>query len=255
MPPTAVIFDLDDTLIVEQSFAMASLRGALGEVPGIDPVASEPVALEAIRSVWRQGPDHALCLELGIASWEGLWATFEGNHESLAGLSSWAPTYQVRAWEAAVNALGVDDPGLAVLAAERFRAAQRRGHPDIDGAHGTLERIAGSHPTGLLTNGSSDLQRLKLEQAGLEHAFDAVVISGEVGTGKPDPAVFREVLDRLGARPEDSVMVGDSWERDVEGALELGMSVFWIAAGRPAPAEHPRVTVVETVNDVADRID
>ncbi|MGA2835100.1 MAG: HAD family hydrolase [Acidimicrobiales bacterium] len=250
MARAAVIFDLDDTLIVEQDFAMASLREALGEVPGVDPVASEPVALEAIRGVWRQGPEYAVCLELGIASWEGLWATFEGNHESLAELASWAPTYRHRAWEAAVNTLGVDDPTVAAVAAERFRAAQRRGHPDIDGARVTLERIAGSHPVGLLTNGSSDLQRLKLEQAGLEHAFDDVVVSGEVGRGKPDPAVFVDLLDRLGARPEHSVMVGDSWERDVEGALGVGMSVVWIAAGRSAPRGHPRVTVVETVNDL-----
>ncbi len=251
MPPAAVIFDLDDTLIVEQAFAMASLREALGELPGVDPVASEPVALEAIRSVWRQGPDHGICLELGIASWEGLWATFEGNHELLDGLHSWAPTYRARAWEAAVSALGVDDPDLASVAAERFLVAQRRGHPDIAGARETLERIAGNHPTGLLTNGSSDLQRLKLEQAGLERTFDAVVISGEAGRGKPEPAVFEMVLDRLGARSEHSAMVGDSWERDVEGALGVGMSVYWIAAGRPAPAEHPRVTVVETVSDLS----
>ena len=50
MPRRAVIFDLDDTLIVEQSFAMASLREAIAVFPGVDPVADEADALEAVRS-------------------------------------------------------------------------------------------------------------------------------------------------------------------------------------------------------------
>src|SRR5665213_1333892 len=90
MPTRAVVFDLDDTLIVEVSYAMASLREALGTLPGVDPVAAEQPALEAVRSVWTRGPDYERCVALGFASWEGLWSTFEGNHHSVAGLVEWA---------------------------------------------------------------------------------------------------------------------------------------------------------------------
>ena len=47
-------------------------------------------------------------------------------------------------------------------------------------------------------------------------------------------------------------MVGDSWERDVVGALAAGMTVVWIADGRPAPGTDPRVTVVDSVRDLDD---
>jgi hypothetical protein len=67
-----VLFDLDDTLIVEQGFAMASLRDALSVFPGVDPQRAAPAALEAIRTMWRSGPGYPTCLEVGIASWEGL---------------------------------------------------------------------------------------------------------------------------------------------------------------------------------------
>ena len=107
----------------------------------------------------------------------------------------------------------------------------------------------------LLTNGPSDLQRLKLEQAGLADAFDTVVVSGEAGVGKPDPAVFALVLDQLGAAPDRTVMVGDSWERDVVGALAAGMTAVWIADGRPAPGTDPRVTVVDSVRDLDGLLD
>ena len=250
MAGSAVIFDLDDTLIVEQSFAMASLREALGVFPGVDPVADEATALEAIRRVWWSGADHGLCLELGLASWEGLWSEFDGNHPSLDGLRAWAPTYREEAWTAVADVFGVVDTDLPAVAAGRFVDAQRRGHPPVPGAVAAVDLVATRHRVGLLTNGSSDLQRRKLDQAGLSDRFGVVAVSGETATGKPDPAAFTAVLERLGAGAEDSVMVGDSWERDVVGALVAGMSACWVSAGRPVPEVHPRVTVIGSVAEL-----
>ena len=167
MSRPAVIFDLDDTLIVEEAFAMASLRDALAVLPGVDPTAHAAEALESIRSVWRRGADFAVCVELGFASWEGLWSDFAGNHGVLARLHAWAPTYRAEAWAAVAGVFGVDDPALVDEAADRFEAAQRAGHPAIDGMRPALDAVSARYPVGLLTNGPSDIQRLKLAQAGL----------------------------------------------------------------------------------------
>ena len=231
---------------------MASLREALGALPGVDPVASEQTALEAVRSVWRTGGDYGRCVELGFASWEGLWATFEGNHHSVAGLVTWAPTYRTEAWRAVGDALGVDDPELLATAGRRFEDAQRRGHPIIEGMEDVVTEVGTRHPMGLITNGPSDIQRLKLEQAGLASTFAAEVISGELGVGKPQPEVFLGLLERLDAAPEASVMVGDSWERDVLGGLGAGMSAVWIADGRTPPADLSGVTVIDSVRELVD---
>ena len=255
MPTRAVVFDLDDTLIVEVSYAMASLREALGTLPGVDPVDAEQAALEAVRSVWTRGPDYERCVALGFASWEGLWSTFEGNHHSVAGLVEWAPTYRDEAWRAVGRVLGVDAPEALAQAAQRFEDAQRRGHPVIEGMHDAVAEVGARHPMGLITNGPSDIQHLKLEQAGLATTFAVEVVSGELGVGKPEPAVFLDLLDRLGATPEASIMVGDSWERDVEGALAAGMSAVWIADGRTPPDDRPRVTVVDSVVELVDLLD
>jgi putative hydrolase of the HAD superfamily len=255
MSRPAVIFDLDDTLIVEEAFAMASLRRALAVLPGIDPVADQERALESIRSVWRSGVDHPACLALGFASWEGLWSDFTGNHTMVDGLQTWAPTYRSAAWTAVATAFGIDAPELVGAAADRFEVAQRAGHPAIDGMSSALAAVSARYPVGLLTNGPSDIQRLKLDQAGLSDAFGVVVISGELGHGKPSPEGFRAALDPLGARPEDSVMVGDSWERDIVGALGVGMRAVWIADGRPVPESDPRVRVVDSVRELDDMLD
>ena len=126
----------------------------------------------------------------------------------------------------------IEDEILLDGAADTFEEAQRRGHPVIAGMQDVVAGVAARHPIGLITNGPSDIQRLKLEQSGLTGAFGCEVISGELGVGKPDPSVFHGVLEGLAAEPSASVMVGDSWERDVLGGLHAGMSAVWIAGGR-----------------------
>ena len=255
MTTRAVVFDLDDTLIIEVPYAMASLREALATLPGVDPDADEVAALEAIRSVWTSGADHPLCVALGFASWEGLWSSFEGNHPALDGLVAWAPTYRDLAWQAVGAVFGIEDQARLDDAAATFETAQRRGHPVIAGMHDVLDRVSARHPVGLITNGPSDIQRLKLAQSGLAGAFGWEVLSGELGRGKPEPDVFLGLLDGLGAEAGASVMVGDSWERDVLGGLGAGMSAVWIADGRTLPEHRTRVVAIDSVVELEGALD
>ena len=71
----------------------------------------------------------------------------------------------------------------------------------------------------------------RLVSLGLQHVFDAVVPFEDTRMRKPDPAPFREVLRRLGARPEESLMVGDWAERDVVGGRSLGMKTVFARYG------------------------
>ncbi|MHB1447503.1 MAG: HAD family hydrolase [Acidimicrobiales bacterium] len=244
----AVIFDLDDTLIEEEAVARASVRSTGSLIPGVDTDRAEDVILATARRIWRAGPYHRLAVELGIASWEGLWASFEGCHPSLDGLAAWAPSYRRQAWEAAVAELGRPDPGLALAMAGAYEAAQRVGHRLLDGAGEAVRSAAAAgHRLGLLTNGPADIQRLKLDQSGLGSYFDVVVISGAAGTGKPSPEAFNLVLEALEVTPQEAVMVGDSWERDVKGATAAGIAAIWIAAGRPVPGGESSVSVIPSI--------
>lgn len=247
MAPHVVIFDLDDTLIVEEAVARASLRATAALVPGADPDRVEAVVLVTARALWRAGPHHPLAAALGIASWEGLWATFDGGHPSLDDLAAWVPGYRERAWRAAATELGSDDPELASAMAAAYVEAQRTGHHLIDGAAETVRSAAASSRLALLTNGPADIQRHKLERTGLASCFEVVAISGVSGVGKPSPAAFQRVLDVLGVRPEDAIMVGDSWERDVRGALGAGIRPIWIAGGRPVPDDDLGVEAISSI--------
>jgi putative hydrolase of the HAD superfamily len=272
VPVSVVIFDLDDTLVEDVRTADSSFEevrrrltgGVDGESDGGEggegggdggergSSGSWETMRDAVRAVWQRGADYELCVALGFASWEGLWSTFEGNHPILDGLQAWQPTFRREAWTAALATLGLHDPDLVASAEEIFTAAQIRGHAPLPGAVETVRRVSAGHRLGILTNGPSDIQRLKLEGSGLAAQFECVAISGEMGVGKPKAAAFGDILGQLDVSPQDAVMVGDSWERDIEGAHGCGLRAVWIAWGRPVPAQLQGVRVVQTIEGVAD---
>jgi putative hydrolase of the HAD superfamily len=89
--------------------------------------------------------------------------------------------------------------------------------------------------TGLISNGFDppDLVRAELARLGVAELLDVIVMSGDAGARKPDPAIFRYALDRLGVAPEDALMVGDSVSNDIAGAKALGMKTcqaLWFVA-------------------------
>jgi len=78
---------------------------------------------------------------------------------------------------------------------------------------------------------------MKIERFGLEPIFDAILIEGELGFGKPDPRVYELALTRLGQSRAETWMVGDHLEWDVAAPQQLGIYGIWVDAqskGRPA---------------------
>ena len=80
---------------------------------------------------------------------------------------------------------------------------------------------------GVITNGPSAMQRRKLAVLGLEHAFDAILVSGEEGVRKPDAEIFRRALERCGVAAHEALFVGDHPVADVEGAHRAGLRAVW----------------------------
>ena len=79
----------------------------------------------------------------------------------------------------------------------------------------------------LVTNGSSAMERAKIERFDLAHRFDHIQIEGEFGQGKPELAVYRHALARLGCAACDAWMVGDNYEWEVVAPQRLGMCGIW----------------------------
>lgn len=75
----------------------------------------------------------------------------------------------------------------------------------------------------IITNGFREVQRSKLANCGLAGFFTKVFISEEIQTTKPHRQIFEHALKSTNASKKKSIMIGDSWETDIEGALEFGI--------------------------------
>jgi putative hydrolase of the HAD superfamily len=91
-----------------------------------------------------------------------------------------------------------------------------------------LKMLSERFRLGIVSNFYGNLEAV-CESAGLCNFFKVMVDSCCVGAEKPDPAIFREALERLGATTEKTVLIGDSLRRDREGARRMGMRFIWIA--------------------------
>ena len=126
------------------------------------------------------------------------------------------------------TALPLDGVEDALLAAVRFRA-----YPEVPAVLGRL-RAAGAR-LAVVSNWDVSLHDV-LERTSLRELVDAVVISAELGAAKPDPAIFRAALERLGATAAQAMHVGDSVEHDVAGARAAGLeAVLVVRNGAQAP--------------------
>lgn len=108
----------------------------------------------------------------------------------------------------------------------------------LPGAQSLLDMLHGKVKLGIITNGFTALQQIRLERTGFQDYFDLLVISEEVGVAKPDRRVFDYALERMGNPPRERVMmVGDTAESDILGGMNAGFATCWLNAhGRERPA-------------------
>ncbi|HEX2905974.1 MAG TPA: HAD-IA family hydrolase [Phototrophicaceae bacterium] len=209
----AVLFDLDDTLIDHQQ----SFRGALRRLWDTYPV-------------FKQKP---------FATLETLHSQLlEALHQQvLAGQLTFEASRRKRFFELFLR-YGVKlSQTDAEAASAVYRQAYLAAECPIPGAVAFLDYLRGQGiAIGVITNSTTVEQYDKVRRCGLHHLIDELVISEEVGVIKPNPAIFQLALSRLGCHPEDTVMIGDSWECDIVGALGAGIPALWLNRyARPCP--------------------
>ena len=117
-----------------------------------------------------------------------------------------------------------------------------------------LERLQGVVKLAIVTNGVSKTQRLRLEIHDYERYFNAVVVSGEFGIPKPNPAIFNEALDLLGLSKGDNViMVGDSLSSDMHGARSSGLISCWLNPENDSDSTNVNVDYkIQSLNELVE---
>jgi putative hydrolase of the HAD superfamily len=142
--------------------------------------------------------------------------------------------------EQIVLGMGGDPPRARVCAVDMVREWERHENFALyEDALPVLEELR-RHALriGLVSNGQRDLEEFALHHS-LE--VDAIVGSKTHGRIKPHPSIFVAALRALGVSPGETVMVGDSYEDDIEGARALGMRAILVDRDGRRPNAEDRI--------------
>ena len=96
----------------------------------------------------------------------------------------------------------------------------------LDGTIKLLEYLRPKYTLHIITNGFAEVQEGKLSNTNLAEYFDVIVNSEMAGVKKPNPIIFETALNLANVSKGSSLMIGDSFEADVLGALNFGMDAI-----------------------------
>jgi putative hydrolase of the HAD superfamily len=210
--PTAILFDLDDTLLVAFGPSRSQWQRTIADFAG------------------RLGPieAHAVAAAIQDASDE-LWAD-PARHKYWRHRIGDARRKIVADAFAALAASGHPVPPQSIgdAMADAYQALHDEELAMFPDAHETLDRLKElGVKLALITNGASEPQRAKVVRFALEHRFDHIQIEGEHGFGKPEERAYTHAMEVLGVGPRETWMVGDNLEWEVVGPQRLGIYAIW----------------------------
>jgi HAD superfamily hydrolase (TIGR01509 family) len=191
---------------------------------------------------------------------EGMW---DGLRRELAAESGrpWPPDATARMlgmstpeWShymAGTVAVPGTDEEVARTVIDRMAKRYAVRLPLIPGAVETVERLAGRWRLGLATSSPRVLIDAVLDASGLTDAFEATVSTEEVAAGKPSPAVYQAVIERLGVRPGKTVAIEDS-SNGLRAAAAAGLVVVAVPNQAFPPAADALALARARVSDLAE---
>lgn len=198
---------------------------------------------------------HQLYLEEGwadgYASFDLFWQAYWPSNESL-----W---HQYRHGEISKQELSIERFRRPLKAFREFaeeeilrlndRFLHLSSHKEglVEGAIELLQYLKSRYQLVVVSNGFAEVQQRKMSVSGIVPYIDATVLSEDVGVSKPYKAIFDAAL-RLGdSRPEEAIMIGDSWDADIIGAQNAALRSVWF---NPLGLTQPETTLCYPVYQV-----
>jgi putative hydrolase of the HAD superfamily len=210
--PRAILFDLDDTILVAFGPGPSQWRRTIAShVDQLGPL--DPTVVHAAI--------HAATTEL--------WAD-PGRHKYWRHRIDEARRKIVADAFAALVEAGHAVPPRAIgdAMADAYNALHEKELTMFPDAHETLDALKERGVRlALITNGAAAPQRAKVVRFALEHRFDHIQIEGEHGFGKPEERAYTHAMEVLGVGPRETWMVGDNLEWEVVGPQRLGIHAIW----------------------------
>ena len=111
-----------------------------------------------------------------------------------------------------------------------------------------LEGLKYKYQLHVITNGFEAVQHHKIKNSGLYTYFENIFTAEKVGYKKPHPIIFEYALDQTNTLAKNSLMIGDSLEADILGALNIGMqAIHFNSHNEP---QHDHCPIVKNLSEI-----
>ncbi len=197
---------------------------------------------EYLRGQGLEVPDNFIDIYVLIARAQNMKAEKDGHRE---------PDYRQRL-EEVFTELGLPGPvGLSRGAWEHYLRKWPEQTEYFNGVPEMLEDLKESYKLGIITNYmDGPTCRVVFEKLGYDDIFDSLVVSEELGYVKPAQILFETALKETGSRPENSVMVGDTYGADIVGGNLAGMKTVLVDIYENQHENYHKATAV--INDIIE---
>ena len=236
--PAAILFDLDDTILACE---------------GGDYLKLWMNSVEEHIHLFEDLTANALFDEIRIVAKE-FWSDIDRHRKGRLDIKASRQAFVV----AAASNLNRGDDEAAIQLANHYHDIREFNVVPFEGALETLEYFHRSvTKTALITNGSGEIQRGKINKYQLDQYFDVVLIEGEFGMGKPNPGVYTHLVDALGVSAQESWIVGDNLEWEVRVPQQLGFFAIWNDSrneGLPSDSDVVPDKIVNGIHELIDMV-
>ena len=122
----------------------------------------------------------------------------------------------------------IDDEALAERIENNFLDQILRYNELVPGARPLLDYLKNkNYHLHILSNGFQEVTYRKTLLSDIDRYFENIISADDIDVRKPQPEIFHYALQKANATKEESIMIGDDWTADVEGALSFGMDAIF----------------------------
>ncbi|ODT55417.1 MAG: noncanonical pyrimidine nucleotidase, YjjG family [Paludibacter sp. 47-17] len=149
-----------------------------------------------------------------------------------------------------LSKMGVDDAALAEEIGHQYLDILPTQKVLMPGAMEILGYLSANYPLTLISNGFKETQHRKIASAGIGSYFTHIVLSEEAGALKPDPKIFEYAMQLNGARPEECIMIGDSYAADIQGAINARIDQVYFPLEGKANDNQPATYIINHLSEL-----
>lgn len=131
----------------------------------------------------------------------------------------------------------ISDEEIYTIANDYIRFLPENNHL-FDGTIEVLDYLNQKYNLHIITNGFAEVQYKKINNSNLGSYFQTITNSEMAGVKKPNPIIFDYALDLAKAKKESSIMIGDSLDADVQGALDAGLDAIFFNESKIQVEQH-----------------